>query len=256
MTKKKPQSTDRRLKVPDVIHNSNLELVRATDIKGDELALEKIYGVKSMFEAKEDLMYDIIQEAWSDPLLAPNNLKVQSACIKEFIRITGAVWVTANKYYKKIEARVNKVENIGILRNYAATVKVDILEKMYGELDPNSEHYKQLLERDPKKKPLTDFVRIQLYQQMLNVADSLTDMGIRQDSNAINLDKNRILEKKVDSDNKVNDKIVELNFKGATRQEKERLAVEALLSDKGVLNPYLSAIDVDCKEVRDDDQDE
>jgi hypothetical protein len=174
-------------------------------------------------------MWDLIYEACTDALEAPTSHRIQCKIMREFCTITGVSDTTARSEFARISPQINKVANLGLMVNYAAAVQVDLLERMYSDLTDED-------------KPLNQAMKNSLYKTMLEVADSLTSMGTKERGNDINEDKNRILEKKVDSDTKIGAINVALQYTGATREEKERMAVEALLSDKTVLNPVLDML--------------
>jgi hypothetical protein len=222
-----------RLKVPELKKPSlyALQFCRDNleDLKADPDILIRLYETKNLRAARECLMWDLIYETCTDALEAPTSHRIQCRVMREFCTLTGVSDTTARSEFARISPQINRVANLGLMTNYAAAVQIDLLERMYEDL------------KTPKKK-MSQQARTSLYKTMLEVADSITAMGTKERGNDINEDKNRILEKKVDSDTKIGIANVALQYNGATREEKERMAVEALLSDKTVLNPVLDML--------------
>lgn len=227
-----PRKTE-RLKVPELrkpsLHALNFCRENLEAVQAEPESLMRLYESKNIRLARECLMWDLIYEACTNALEAPTSHRIQRKIMAEFCSITGVSDNTARSEFARISPQINKVANLGLMVNYAAAVQVDLLERMYSDLNNEG-------------KPLNQAMKNSLYKTMLEVADSLTSMGTKERGNDINEDKNRILEKKVDSDTKIGAVNVALQFTGATREEKERMAVEALLSDKTVLNPILDML--------------
>lgn len=248
---------ENRLKIPETSHDfSCLETLRADPEKfyDKDKELIQLYEAKNLFEMRELLMMDLLAEQYSDPLSSPTELKRKSKLLAEYMKITGCVWTTANEYYKKISKQLNKVQDLGLLANYAAVVKTDVIQRLYRalldseqkELDLNEKTPEELKALKPSQKPLYYGDKLATIKLLLEAADSISTTAIKQDVNVINEDKNRILDKRVDNEGKLG-AVVALHFADKTREEKERMLADAFLSNKTISNPVIDKLIADVE---------
>jgi len=226
-------SKTKRLKVPELTVNLNaLALVQEAS-QGEVLTderLKELYGTKTPTDAKRLLMHDLILKNCEDPRNPPNTYRVKTKIINEYTAMTGCTQRTGYNIYNSVYKTVSRVANIGMLLNYGAAVVTDTIEKLYVDLENDD----QVL-----NKP---HLRLQYYKTLLDAAANLQEMGLKQTANDINIDKNKILEKKVDADTKLGVADVALRLEGLDRAEKEKAALDALFGDKTLLNPIFDQI--------------
>jgi RNA polymerase-interacting CarD/CdnL/TRCF family regulator len=179
-------------------------------------------------EAKRHLMLDIILEHCQDPKNPPNTYKVKQRILKKFMQISGVGQRPTYTIYDSCASQIKKVTNVGLLQNYGAAVLTDVIERLYSDI-----------EDDEEMKP---FTRLSYYKTLLDAANSLQEIGLKQVANDINWEKNTIMNKKVDADAKLGTMDVALRIKDMARDDKERAALDALFGDKTLLNPIFDQI--------------
>ena len=239
---------EKRLKVPETDHDFTcLEFVRSKpEIFQNDEELVQAYGAKHSLEMRELLMLDLLGELYSDPKRSPTKLAEKSKIISEFVKITGCVKFTAYEAFKKMSKQLKRVQNIGLLVNYAAVVKTDIIQKLYEKLLESDKKKLELVDKtaaeikllNPLQKPLFYDQELATMKLLLEAAESITTMGTKQDVNVINEDKNKILEKRVANEGKLG-AAVALHIEGKSREEKERMLTDALLANKAHINPLI-----------------
>lgn len=241
---------ENRLKIPELAEFDEGPLVlaetMAEEIQKDNSLLMKVYSVNKTNDAKTELMLDIIYDNCKDVKDAPNSMAAKRKAIERYRNITGLAWEAAAGQYKSALRQVKKIQNVALLANYGACVKVDVIEKLYAVLEESEK---------PGGEKLSQMKKLSYYKALIEAADSITNMAIKDKANEINVEKNKILDKKVDSDNRIGSAAVALQIEGVSREDKERLALDALFADKTMLNPIFDQIDSEFKaeDVTDDD---
>lgn len=227
----------RRLKVPDVKKGASDTLLALREVAGgkqvEESTLSALYGTKSFADACRALMFDLLYEASTNAAEAPTSAHLQRVVLTEYKTLTGLSDNTARSHFNKASSMVTRVANIGLMTNYAMAVKTDIIEKAYKELiDKETGELKESMRVSDK---------IRIMQLIVDTATSVTEVGLKQENNVINARKNDILERKVDNEGNLL-KEVTLQIQGKDKAEKEKMLIDALFTDKTLLNPVIDKL--------------
>lgn len=227
----------RRVNLPELRVDSTL-LDRARELKkevGEPLTdeqLQEVYQVKEMGTVRRSIMMDLLLETYQDASVPPNSNITKKRVYGEFRELTGLSLESTGRIWKQCHKEIDKVIDIGVLSNYGATVLTDVIQRIYTDIntaDENGDHIK-------------DHVRLGYYKTLMEAADMLLNLGVKQKANDINVDKNKIMKQKVDNDAKLGAADVAIRITDMNRDDKERTAVEALFGDKTLLNPVFDKL--------------
>ena len=237
----------RRIHQPALISNdSTIQELRARRAELDtplpDDTLREVMGIKDMTAIRRGVMLDLLRESYKDATLPPNSNTVKKRIYKDFREITGLSLESTGRIWRQCNQEIDKVLDIGLLSNYGATVLTDVIGRVYEDLAATKD---TLDENGVVIKPGTvmrDHVRLGFYKTLMEAADMLLGLGVKQKANDINIDKNTILKQKVDNDAKLGAADVVIRIKDMGRDEREKAALDALFGDKTLLNPIFDQI--------------
>lgn len=224
-----------------------ITLVREARAKQEEPLspdqLKDIFKVKNASIANRSIMYDLILESYQDATIPPNTHKVKKRIYREFRDLTGLSAERTSVAWKEANQVVDKVLDIGLLSNYGATVLTDVISRAYEDLAATKDQIDpETGEIIQKGRDMKDHVKVTYYKTLMEAADMLLNLGVKQKANEINIDKNKIMKQKVDNDAKLGAADVALRIQDMDRPEMEKTALDALFGDKTLLNPIFDKI--------------
>ena len=252
-------SDRRRIDQPDVDINAIVikitdaaQLVNIKDLSDRAKALVELYDATGEHEAHSLLMQDIVISKMHDIRSLPTATTTKTQIYDTYCNITGLSRRAAERQFKKVQATIKNLHNLGMVTHHAAAVAQDAISRVHTDLERIEAQEERLLKEiedlDPNveeqnKKIISHENRLQRiissknksYELLLDYAKTFgVDLAIKSQQNTINEDKNKILSQKFDNDAQWQKADVLIRYKDMSPEEKRRALVQAISSDKGI----------------------